>query len=80
MKTTFYSHANKTHFHNKGLALNLKVFESIWNWEMAYPYSFIYFSLSFHLFILLCFMHVFNLRVKFFENVYTCIETEIIKS
>ena len=53
---------------------------SFWNWEMAYPYSFIYFSLPFHLFIYLCFMHVFNLCVIFFENVYTCIEAEIIKS
>ena len=33
MKMGFYSHANKTHFHEKGFALES---ESFWNSEMAY--------------------------------------------
>ena len=54
---------------------------SFWNWEMAYPYSFIYLSLSFHLFILIAMFYAcIQLGGIFFENVYTCIETEISKS
>ena len=32
---SFYSHANKTHFHKKGFARSLTLTVSVWNSEMA---------------------------------------------
>ena len=35
-KMIFYSHTNRTHFHNKGFALSLVLNVSFWNLDMAY--------------------------------------------
>ena len=54
MKMIFYSHVNKTHFHNKGLALSLlsKVaFLELGNGLFLFLSFFLFLDESFHLFI-----------------------------
>ena len=35
-KMIFYSHANRTHFHNKGFTFSLVLNVSFWNLDVAY--------------------------------------------